>query len=55
MKTKKLEKKITLTKETVSNLNMQEVKGGWKSYYISCDPACDTEVTCAITMCQKCY
>jgi hypothetical protein len=48
MKTKRLEKKLTLNKETVSHLDMTKVRGGdwtYNSCHYTC-PYCDTVETC---------
>lgn len=55
MKVKKLNKKLTLSRETVANLDhdaMSGVKGGFETRRDTCEP-CDTFFTCGyLTWCQ---
>ncbi len=54
MKTKKLNKKLSLKKMTVSNLNgdaMTGIKGGISGTNTE-PPYCDTEITCGVTICD---
>ncbi len=49
MKTKKLNKKLTLSKVSVANLNSEmltNVRGGVLTLQITCGDACDTDFTC---------
>jgi hypothetical protein len=49
MKTKKFNKKLKLSKESVANLNIDlliNVKGGVLTEIITCDGPCDTDLTC---------
>lgn len=59
MKRKKFNKKLTLTRETVANLNhriMSGIKGGMYTVQITCDPYCDTDLTCEdLTVCGECW
>jgi hypothetical protein len=56
MKAKKFNKKLTLTKETVANLDadaMVGVRGGIYTVWDTCDPYCDTFCTCGrMTICE---
>jgi len=67
MKTKKLSSKLTLNKQTVSNLDvsqMSDLKGGGQTYYsigachpgtLSCaDSQCDMCLTLIYTGCEMC-
>jgi hypothetical protein len=59
MKAKKLNKKLTLLKETVANLDfatMEGIKGGWYTgHYVTCGDFCDSVVTCKVaTWCTTC-
>lgn len=55
MKVKKLSKKLTLSRETVANLDneaMSGVKGGFLTRYDTCE-ICDTYITCGrATWCE---
>lgn len=56
MKVKKFNKKLTLSRETVANLDneaMSGVKGGFLTAQDTCEGACDTFVTCGrATWCE---
>jgi hypothetical protein len=56
MKVKKLNKKLTLRKETLANLDinaMSGVKGGIETVHDTCHPYCDTYCTCGrMTICE---
>jgi len=56
MKIKKSNKKLTLKKETLANLDIKamiDVKGGIETVYDTCFPYCDTYVTCGrATICE---
>ena len=59
MKAKKLNKKLTLNKETVAALNsdaMSGVKGGIYTVAYTCGMDCDTDFTCGrATYCDDCW
>ena len=56
MKAKKLTKKLSLRKETVSNLDdslMKAAKGGIYTIHDTCGNECDTIFTCGVeTICE---
>ncbi len=59
MKTKKLEKKLLLSKETISNLNageMNRVLGGETLDELTCISKCATDCLCPtyVTRCTEC-
>lgn len=56
MKTKKINKKLSLNKKTVANLDsgaMNAIYAGYHppTYLITCPQGCNTEVSCLFTMC----
>jgi putative component of toxin-antitoxin plasmid stabilization module len=59
MKSKKFNKRITLHKQTVANLNndnMSKVKGGLLTIRITCGEDCNTYFTCEdATVCGACW
>jgi len=56
MKAKKINKKLTVNKETVADLNteaMSGIKGGLYTIQDTCDGYCDTRLTCGrYTICE---
>lgn len=57
MKTKKLDKKLSLKKSTVSHLDnkdLNHVKGGVVPTGITCPGHCNTFITCGPTKCTLC-
>lgn len=57
MKTKKLDKKLSLKKSTVSHLDdhdLNRAKGGVIPTGVTCPGYCNTYLTCAGTMCTFC-
>jgi hypothetical protein len=55
MKVKKFNKKLTVNKETVADLNtdaMSGIKGGIYTFQDTCEGYCDTKLTCGwYTLC----
>lgn len=59
MKTKKFNKKLTLTKETVADLSheaLSNIKGGIYTVFYTCGDDCNSNFTCArATFCTECW
>ncbi len=59
MKSKKLSKKLSFNKQTVSHLQdsaMEGIRGGVYSLQWTCGRACDSNQTCGdLTWCDDCY